>query len=117
MGDVVAGIILQENGLLPEFVPTPASVLVTVFDESMWMKSFELAAQLRSAGFKTMVFPEPAKLQRQFKFADKMKIKIALTVGPDEAANDSVAVKNLVNGEQITVKREAVFDIVKKLMD
>jgi histidyl-tRNA synthetase len=46
-----------------------------------------------------------------------MKIKIALTVGPDEAANDSVAVKNLVNGEQITVKREAVFDIVKKLMD
>ncbi|MBL8102193.1 MAG: histidine--tRNA ligase, partial [Anaerolineales bacterium] len=36
MGDVVAGIILQENGLVPEFVPTPASVLVTVFDESMW---------------------------------------------------------------------------------
>ncbi len=117
MGDVVAGIILQENGLLPDFVPTPASVLVTVFDESMWMKSFELAAQLRSAGFKIMVFPEPAKLQKQFKFADKMKIKIALTIGPDEAANDSVAVKNLANGEQVTVKREAVFDIVKKLID
>ncbi len=117
MGDVVVGIILQENGLVPEFIPTPASVLVTVFDESMWMKSFELAAQLRSAGFNTMVFPEPAKLQKQFKFADKMKIKIALTVGPDEAANDSVAVKNLVNGEQVTVKREAVFDVVKKLMD
>jgi histidyl-tRNA synthetase len=31
MGDVVAGIILQENGLLPEYNPTPASVLVTVF--------------------------------------------------------------------------------------
>ena len=117
MGDVVAGIILQENGLVPEFAPTPASVLVTVFDDSMWLKSFELAAQLRSAGFNTMVFPEPAKLQKQFKFADKMKIKIALTVGPDEAANDSVAVKNLVNGEQVTVMREAVFDIVKKLMN
>ncbi len=117
MGDVVAGIILQENGLLPDFIPTPASVLVTVFDESMWMKSFELAAQLRSAGFKIMVFPEPAKLQKQFKFADNMKIKIALTIGPDEAANDSVAVKNLANGEQVTIKREAVFDVVKKLMD
>lgn len=117
MGDVVAGIILQENGLVPEFVPSPASVLVTMFDESMWLKSFELAAQLRSAGFKVMVFPEPAKLQKQFKFADKMKIKVALTVGPDEAANDSVAVKNLVNGEQVTVKREAVFDIVKKMID
>lgn len=116
MGDVVMGIILQENGLLPEFVPTPAAVLVTVFDESMWMKSFELAAQLRSAGLNVMVYPEPVKLQKQFKFADKMKIKIALTVGPDEAANGQVAVKNLVNGEQVTVKREAVVEFIRKIL-
>lgn len=117
MGDVVMGIILQENGLLPEFVPTPASVLITVFDENMWMKSFELAAQLRSAKLNAMVYPEPVKLQKQFKFADRMKMKIALTIGPDEAANDQVAVKNLVNGEQVTVKREAVVDVVKKLLN
>lgn len=117
MGDVVMGIVLQENGLLPEFVPTPASVLVTVFDENMWMKSFELAAQLRNARLNVMVYPEPVKLQKQFKFADRMKMKIALTVGPDEAANDQVAVKNLVNGEQVTVKREAVVDVVKKLLN
>ena len=116
MGDVVTGIILQENGLLPEFIPTPASVLVTVFDETIWMKSFELAALLRNAGLNTMVFPEPAKLQKQFKFADKMKIKIALTIGPDEAANDSVAIKNLVNGEQVTVKREAVLNEIRKIL-
>lgn len=117
MGDVVIGIILQENGLVPEFVPTPAAALVTVFDESMWMKSFELAAQLRNAGLDVMVYPEPVKLQKQFKFADKMKIKVALTVGPDEAANDQVAVKNLATGEQVTVKREAVVDAVKTLID
>jgi histidyl-tRNA synthetase len=117
MGDVVMGIILQENGLLPEFIPTPAEILVTVFDESMWMKSFELAAQLRSAGINVMVYPEPVKLQKQFKFADKMKMKIALTVGPDEAANDSVAIKNLTNGGQVTVKREAVFQSVKELLE
>ncbi len=116
MGDVVVGIILQEAGLLPEFVPTPAAVLVTIFDESMWMKSFELAAQLRAAGVNAMVFPEPAKLQKQFKFADKMKIKIALTVGPDEAANDQVAVKNLMTGEQVTVKREAVVSEIQKII-
>jgi histidyl-tRNA synthetase len=116
MGDVVAGIILQEAGLLPEFVPTPAAVLVTVFDESMWMKSFELAAQIRNAGLNAMVFPEPAKLQKQFKFADKMKIKIALTVGPDEAANDQVAIKNLMTGGQVTVKREAVVSEIQKII-
>ncbi len=117
MGDVVAGIILQENGLLPEYNPTPAPVLVTVFDESMWMKSFELAAQLRSAGLKTMVFPEPAKLQKQFKFADKMKMKFALVLGPDEVEKDLVVIKNLGNSEQIQVKREAVVESIKKLLN
>ncbi|MDO8755684.1 MAG: histidine--tRNA ligase [Anaerolineales bacterium] len=117
MGDVVIGIILKENGLLPEFVPTPAPVLVTVFDETMWMKSFELAAQLRNAGLNVMVYPEPVKLQKQFKFADRMKMKIALTVGPDEAANDQVAVKNLVNGEQVTVKRDQVAESIKGLLN
>lgn len=116
MGDVVAGIILQEAGLLPEFVPSPASILVTVFDESMLMKSFELAAQLRKAGFNVMVFPEPAKLQKQFKFADKMKIKIALTIGPDEAANSQVAAKNLTTGEQVVINRESILDEVRKLL-
>jgi len=116
MGDVVTGIVLQENGLLPEYIPTPAALLVTVFDESMWLKSFELAAQLRSAGLNAMVYPEPAKLQKQFKFADKMKLKIALTVGPDEAANDQVAVKNLINGEQVTVKREALVDTIREIL-
>jgi histidyl-tRNA synthetase len=116
MGDVVAGIFLQEAGLVPEFVPTPASALVTVFDESMLMKSYELAAEIRQAGLNVMVFPEPAKLQKQFKFADKMKIKIALTVGPDEAANGQVAVKNLSTGEQATVRREAVVEAIQKIL-
>lgn len=116
MGDVVTGIILQENGLLPEFNPTPASILVTIFDEATRLKSFELASQLRNAGLNVMIYPEFAKLQKQFKFADKMKIKIALTIGPDEAANDQAAVKNLMNGEQVTVKRDALVEIIQKIL-
>jgi histidyl-tRNA synthetase len=114
MGDVVIGIVLQEAGLLPEFAPTPASVLVTVFDESMWLKSYGLAAQLREAGLNVMVYPEPAKLQKQFKFADKMKVRVVVTVGPDEAANGLAAVKNLLSGEQVTVTREALADEIRK---
>lgn len=116
MGDVVIGIILQEQGLASELNPTPADVLVTVFDESLWRKSLELSAQLRNAGIPTMTYPEPAKLQKQFKFADRMKIRVALTIGPDEAATDSAAVKSLGTGEQVTVRREAVVDAVKKLL-
>src|ERR1700690_1670267 len=100
MGDVVLGIILQEKGLLPEFVPSPASVLVTVFDDSLLLKSYAFAAELRRNGINAVVYPEPAKLPKQFKFADKMKIKLAVTIGTDEAEKGLVAIKNLLNGNQ-----------------
>lgn len=116
MGDVVVGIILQEAGLLPEFVPSPAQVLVTVFDEKLWLESYKLAAELRDADLQVMVFPEPAKLPKQFKFADKMKMKIAVTVGPDEAENGLAAVKNLSTGEQVTVARETVAEAIRKIL-
>jgi histidyl-tRNA synthetase len=116
MGDVVAGIILQEAGLLPEFAQTPASVLVTVFDESLLLKSYALASELRGAGMNVMVFPEVAKLPKQFKFADKMKMKVALVLGPDEDTKGQVVVKNLSNGEQSSVERESLIQTIQQLV-
>lgn len=116
MGDVVIGIILQEAGLLPEFQPSPAEVLVTVFDEKLWLESYKLGAELRSSGLNVMVFPEPAKLPKQFKYADKMKMKVAVTVGPDEAEKGLAAVKNLLSGEQVIVTREAAADAIRKFL-
>jgi len=117
MGDVVIGIILREAGLVPEFAPSPAAVLVTVFDETLSTQSYALAAQLRKAGLNTIVYPEASKLPKQFKFADKMKVKVALVLGPDEAEKGRVVVKNLSNGEQVQVAREAVVDSVKGILN
>jgi histidyl-tRNA synthetase len=116
MGDVVIGIILQELGLAPVFEPSPAQVLVTVFDEKLWLESYKLSAELRNAGLKVMVFPEPVKLPKQFKFADKMKMKVVVTIGPEEAEKGMAAVKNLSNGEQVIVRRDAVADAVRRIL-
>jgi histidyl-tRNA synthetase len=116
MGDVVIGIILQELGLVPPFEPSPARVLVTVFDETLWLEAYKLSAELRRAGLKVMVFPEPARLPKQFKFADKMKMKVAVTIGPEEAEKGLVAVKNLSNGEQIIVRRDVVVDAIRNIL-
>ncbi|MGE5378195.1 MAG: histidine--tRNA ligase [Bacteroidota bacterium] len=116
MGDVVIGIVLKENGLLPEFAQTPAPVMVTVFDESFLLKSFALAAELRNAGLNVMVYPEVAKLPKQFKFADKMRMKATLVLGPDEETKGQVVVKNLSSGEQVAVAREALLETVRKVI-
>jgi histidyl-tRNA synthetase len=72
---------------------------------------------LRRSSLNVLCYPEPAKLQKQFKFADKMKMRVVLTVGPDEAANGQVAVKNLINSEQVIVKREAVVELIRKILE
>ncbi|HEU0295710.1 MAG TPA: histidine--tRNA ligase [Anaerolineales bacterium] len=117
MGDVVIGIVLQEAGLLPNFNPTPAQVLVTVFNEQLQTESYALAAELRKAGLNVIVYPEIAKLPKQFKYADKMKVKVALVLGPDEAEKGLVVVKNLSNGEQAQVARAAVVESVNGILN
>jgi histidyl-tRNA synthetase len=116
MGDVVIGIILKEAGLLPEFNPTPAPVLVTAFDQNLMMKSLALACELRNAGINTITYAEPAKLPKQFKFADKMKMKVAIVIGPDEAEKGQAVVKNLSNGTQQTVRQDAVAEAVRRIL-
>jgi histidyl-tRNA synthetase len=117
MGDVVLGIILQEKGLLPAFVPSPTPVLVTVFDDSLWMQSYALATELRAAGLNVTTYPEPAKLPKQFKFADKMGIRVAVALGPDEAAAGEVTIKDLSDGSQTRVKRDEAAKAIAKILE
>ena len=116
MGDVVIGIILREKSLIPAFIPTPAPVLLTVFDETLWMDSFGLAAELRQTGIYVTVFPEPAKLAKQFKYGDRMGMKIVLVIGPDESAAGKVTVKDLKNGVQELVLRSEVKNSIIKIL-
>ena len=117
MGDVVIGLILKTMGLIPPFVPTPAPVLITIFDESLWMNSYALAAELRATGLNVTTYPEPAKLPKQFKFGDRMGMQIILVIGPDEAAANKVTVKNLASGQQETVARADVEKVVRKILE
>lgn len=103
MGDVVVGILLAEKGLLPAVAASPAPVMVTIFDESSRGASLALAARLRREGFKVLAWPEPAKLARQFKFADRMGVKVALVQGPDEVKEGKVTIKWLEDGSQETL--------------
>ncbi len=114
MGDVVITLLLEKYGLLPkEMRVNPASVLVTVFDQERLPASFKLASELRRAGLKVALYPEAAKLPKQFRYADKIKVRAALVLGPDEVAADQVTIKDLSTGKQLCVSRESVMETLK----
>ena len=117
MGDVVLTLLLEKYGLLPTNLDVnPAPVLVTVFDEERQLASLQLATNLRKAGLKVVVYPEATKLGKQFKYADRIGVKVTLILGPDEAEKGEVAVKNLTSGEQTVVPQEAVVDLIRAIL-
>ncbi len=116
MGDVVVELVLQDAGVIPTDLGEKPQVLVTVFDEATLPESLKAAATLREAGLRTVIFPEAEKMGKQFKFADKLDIPVAVILGPDEVAAGQVAVKNLKTREQEVVARENLAAEVEKFL-
>lgn len=117
MGDLVVSLVLKKFNCLPAQISiSPAPVLVTVFDEDSLPSSFQLAAELRQAGFNVACYPEAAKLGKQFKYGDRMGMQIAVVLGPDELAQGKATLKNLQCSEQISVERTAVADAIQGML-
>ncbi len=115
LGDVPILVLLESKGLLPKDLGgSPAQVMVTVFDDDRRAASSQFAAELRQAGIRAASYPEVAKLPKQFKYADRMRISTVVVIGPDEQANGQVTIKDLASGEQQTVGHHQAIQILKK---
>ncbi len=116
MGDVVIGLVAQKYQKVPPMRPSPAQVLVTTFDQAGLPESLRLAAELRAAGLPTEWYPEPAKLDRQLKYADATGIRLVVIAGPDELAQGTVTVKDLASRTQTSVpKQQFIAEIKSRL--
>jgi len=111
---VMIRLVLEKYGCLPEFKPSPADILVTVFEPSLLRHSLKISADLRAAGFKVACFTDEAKLPRQLKYADKMGIRFVVIVGPDEFASSQATVKDLSSRQQATVAIGNILDAIRQ---
>jgi histidyl-tRNA synthetase len=102
-------VVMGERGMFPgEVQKASADVLVAIFDEAMVPEAMKLAAQLRGAGVRAELYPEPDRLGKQMKYAATKSIPFAAILGGDELARGEVTVKNLATGEQVSVARDQV---------
>ncbi|MCU0961901.1 MAG: histidine--tRNA ligase [Pirellulaceae bacterium] len=85
---------MEELGLL-ESVATPAQVLLTYFATEHLPTYLQMAAQLRAAGLRVELYPEPKRLGQQLKYADSRGFRVALIAGDDEVARRVCQVKDL----------------------
>lgn len=116
MGDVMVAILLEKYGCIPELLPLSNTVLVTVFDEERLKASISLSAHLRLKGLNVICYPEPAKIQKQIKYADRAKMRIVVVMGPDEVESGNISIKDLNNRTQVSVPLEIAAATIKELL-
>ena len=62
--------------------------------------------QLRAKGIAAELFHENAKMDKQFKYAEKRKIPYIVIIGSRELEQGTAVVKNLDTGEQQALEQE-----------
>ncbi len=117
MGDMVIALLLEKYGCIPQGLDvSPASVLVTVFDEENLLAAYQVAAELRQQDLKVATYPSPEKLGKQLKYADRIGVKIAVILGPEELKAGQIAVKNLATREQFDIPRENASEFINQML-
>ncbi|ELD2188534.1 histidine--tRNA ligase [Vibrio cholerae] len=92
-------------------------VYMVTAGEGTMMAGMKLAEQLREQvpGLRVMTHFGGGNFKKQFKRADKVGAAIALVLGEDEVAAQTVVVKDLAGGEQNTVAQAEVAKLLAHL--
>jgi histidyl-tRNA synthetase len=101
--------VMEELNLFPGEVYTGTQVLFFNLGEKESKAAFDLAQRLRQKNIRCEIFHEPAKFDKQFKYAEKKSIPFVVIIGEEEIKSGSCKMKNLATGEQSEFTREQLL--------
>ncbi|MCX8042936.1 MAG: histidine--tRNA ligase [Desulfobacterota bacterium] len=90
-----------------------AQVLVTLFDTGQADISIRIAKMLRDAGIRTEFYFSPDKLKKQLTYASNRRIPFVVIIGPDEARDNTVTLRNMQNGSQTVVSQHTLPAVLR----
>ncbi len=105
--------VMTELQLFPQEIGATTKLLFANFGETEEIYSLPILRQIRQAGINAEIYPEAAKMKKQFKYADDKKIPFVAIIGADEMANGTIALKNMQSGEQANLRLEELIAQLK----
>jgi histidyl-tRNA synthetase len=105
-------LVIEELNLFPETVTVTTKALFINYGLEEAKYAMKAITALRKAGIKVELYPDAAKVGKQFGHADKRNIPFAVIAGSDEILQEKYALKNLISGEQILL---TLSDLMLKL--
>lgn len=102
--------ILLELDRFPDDTASRVEVLLIAFDDPCHMAAFKLLTTLRSKGIKADLYPEPAKMKKQMRYADGIKVPFVILIGSDELEAERYTLKEMKSGEQWSLSLSEIID-------
>ncbi len=106
-------LVLEELNLFPDTVTEATKVLFLNFGNKESLYAMRAIKQLREQGIKSELYPDAAKISKQFQHADKRGIPFAVLAGDEEMNSGRFTLKNLASGEQQAVTLEELIDKIQ----
>ena len=95
-------LVMEELGLFPENSESTVKYLFANYGETEAVEALKIIAKFRERGVSAELYPESAKLKKQFTYAEKKGIPNLVFFGEQEISEGNITVKNLENSEQKT---------------
>ncbi|HLV46290.1 MAG TPA: histidine--tRNA ligase [Flavobacterium sp.] len=99
-------LVMEELNAFPETVSVAPKVLFLNLGEKEIVYALPMITALRRKGIRTDLYPDNAKLGKQFQYADKKGICFTVLAGTTEMEKNSFTIKNLQTGEQQEISKE-----------
>lgn len=96
--------VMEELKLFPDAVHTSTQVLFFNMGATESSAAYTAMQLLRKQGIACELFHEQAKMDKQFKYAEKKNIPYTVIIGSQEIQNNICVVKNIKTGKQETVE-------------
>jgi len=92
--------VLEELGLFPSYLETAVPLMFAYFTEATIDTTVQWMYALRENGIACEMYPNEAKMKKQFKYADDRKIPFVAVMGDEELNEGKINLKNMQTGEQ-----------------
>ena len=103
--------VLNDLNLYPESLASGTQVLFVNFGEKEQEWAFEPAQALRRQGVSVEIYPSPAKLQKQFSYADNLKVPLVAMIGEKEHESGQILIKDMATGQQRSVLPQELLQV------
>ena len=100
-------LVMEELGIFPEDSDVKVNYLFANYGESESIEALKVISKLRERNISAELYPDAAKLKKQFTYAEKKGIEHLVFLGEQEIKDQTVTIKNLISGEQETVAIES----------